>query len=78
MISRLTGEKVVGIKQTIKALKENQGKILYVAKDADQELIEPIIELANANCLQVEYVDTMKELGLLCSIDVSAATALIL
>jgi large subunit ribosomal protein L7A len=78
MIGRLTGEKVVGIKQTVKALKNNQGKVLYVAKDADNKLIEPIIELAKSNSLQIVFVDTMKELGNLCSIDVSAATALIL
>lgn len=78
MIGRLTGEKVVGIKQTVKALKSNQGKVLYVAKDADNKLIEPIIELAKSNSLQVVFVDSMKELGNLCSIDVSAATALIL
>ncbi len=78
MIGRLTGEKVVGVKQTVKALKNNQGKVLYVAKDADNKLIEPIIELAKSNSLQIVFVDTMKELGNLCSIDVSAATALIL
>ncbi|MGG7163072.1 ribosomal L7Ae/L30e/S12e/Gadd45 family protein [Clostridium ihumii] len=78
MLSKLTGEKVVGVKQTTKTLKSNRGKVLYVAKDADENVIKPIIELAKANSLQVEYVDTMKELGDLCSIDVSAATALIL
>ena len=78
MVGRLTGEKVVGIKQTAKALKNKQGIMLYVAKDADSKLVEPIIELANANSLQIVYVDTMKELGTLCAIDVSAATALIL
>jgi len=78
MIGRLEGEKVVGIKQTTKALKNKQGKVLYLAKDADQKLLKPIIELAKTNSLQIEYVDTMKELGKLCAIDVSAATALIL
>lgn len=78
MIGRLSGEKVIGIKQTAKALKNKQGKKLYVAKDADLKLVEPIIELAKTNSLQIVYVETMKELGTLCSIDVSAATALIL
>jgi large subunit ribosomal protein L7A len=78
MIGKLSGEKVVGVKQTIKALKSNQGQILYVAKDADSKLVEPILELAKANSLQIVYLDTMKELGTLCSIEVSAATALIL
>jgi large subunit ribosomal protein L7A len=78
MIGRLSGEKVVGVKQTAKALKSNQGKVLYVAKDADKKLVEPIIELAKTKSLQVVYVETMKELGNLCAIEVSAATALIL
>jgi large subunit ribosomal protein L7A len=78
MIGKLSGEKVVGVKQTIKALKNNQGQILYVAKDADSKLVEPILELAKVNSLQIVYLDTMKELGTLCSIEVSAATALIL
>jgi len=67
MIGRLSGEKVIGIKQTSKALKNKLGKKLYVAKDADLKLVEPIIELAKS-----------KELGNLCAIKVSAATALIL
>ncbi|MPM86415.1 Ribosome-associated protein L7Ae-like protein [bioreactor metagenome] len=78
MIGRLSGEKVIGIKQTSKALKNKLGKKLYVAKDADLKLVEPIIELAKSNSLQIVYVETMKELGNLCAIKVSAATALIL
>lgn len=78
MVGRITGEKVVGVKQTIKALKNKEGKTLYVAKDADFKLLEPIIRLAEINSLPVVYVDTMKELGVLCGIAVSAATALTL
>ena len=78
MVTRLPGEKVVGIKQTAKALKNNLGSKLYVAKDADVRLLEPILKLAADRSLEIEEVDTMKELGVLCGIDVSAATALII
>jgi large subunit ribosomal protein L7A len=78
MVARLVGEKVVGVKQTIKALKNNLGSKLYVAKDADGKLLEPILKLAVDKSLEIIEVDTMKELGLLCGIDVSAATALII
>lgn len=78
MIGKITGSKVVGIKQTTKALKNNEGKLLYVAKDADSRLVEPIIALAKAKSIEIVFVDTMKELGVLCSIDVSAAIALVL
>ena len=78
MVTRLVGEKVVGVKQTAKALKNNLGCKLYVAKDADSKLLEPILKLAADRSLEVIEIDTMKELGVLCGIDVSAATALII
>ncbi|OSB00100.1 ribosomal L7Ae/L30e/S12e/Gadd45 family protein, partial [Clostridium botulinum] len=72
MIDRLKGNKVVGVKQTVKALKNNTVKTLYVSKDADESLIKPLIELAEENSIDIIKVDTMKELGRLCGIDVSA------
>ncbi|WP_061320703.1 ribosomal L7Ae/L30e/S12e/Gadd45 family protein [Clostridium botulinum] len=78
MIDRLKGNKVVGVKQTVKALKNNTVKTLYVSKDADKSLIKPLIELAEENSIDIIKVDTMKELGRLCGIDVSAATAALL
>ena len=76
MVSKIVGQKVVGVKQTLKALKNNQGKVLYIAKDADSCITEPILKLAKVNSLQIVFVDTMKELGNLCDIDVASATAL--
>ncbi|MCC5428948.1 ribosomal L7Ae/L30e/S12e/Gadd45 family protein [Clostridium botulinum] len=78
MIDRLKGNKVVGVKQTVKALKNNTVKALYVSKDADESLIKPLIELAEENSIDIIKVDTMKKLGRLCGIDVSAATAALL
>jgi large subunit ribosomal protein L7A len=78
MVGKLVGQKVVGIKQTLKALKNNQGKVLYIAKDADINITDPILALAKVNSLQIIFVDTMKELGNLCDIDVASATALLL
>jgi len=78
IVTRITGEKVVGIKQTMKALKNNLGSKLYIAKDADVKLLEPILELAEEKSLEIIQIDTMKELGVLCGIDVSAATALVI
>ena len=78
MVGKLVGQKVVGVKQTLKALKNNQGKVLYIAKDADINITEPILKLAKVNSLQIIFVDTMKELGNLCDIDVASATALLL
>jgi large subunit ribosomal protein L7A len=78
MVGKLVGQKVVGVKQTLKALRNNQGKVLYIAKDADSSVTEPVLKLAKVNSLQIIFVDTMKELGNLCAIDVASATALLL
>lgn len=78
MVERLPGKKVMGIKQSIKAIKNNQAKIVYVAKDADEKLIESVIKTAEQNSVEVIHISTMKELGKLCGIDVGAASAVIL
>lgn len=78
MVNRLAGKKVIGIKQTQKALKTSKCRTLYIAKDADLKLTESIINMAKEKSVEILYIDTMKELGKLCGIDVGAATALIL
>jgi Ribosomal protein HS6-type (S12/L30/L7a) len=78
MVERLVGKKVVGIKQSIKVMKNNEAKAVYVAKDADSRLIAPVINLAQEISLEINYVNTMKDLGKLCGIDVGAATAVLL
>ena len=78
MVERLIGNKVIGIKQAAKAIKNGEGKVLYVAKNADSKLIDPLISLANEKLIEVSYVETTKELGRLCGIEVGSAAALLL
>lgn len=78
MVERLVGKKTVGIKQSIKAIKNGQVKDLYVANDAETRLIEPVVKLAEEMSIEIHYVNTMKDLGKLCGIDVGAATAALL
>lgn len=78
MVDRLPGKRVVGVKQSIKAINEGTVKIVYLAKDADRELFENVEKLSKEHSLQIVYIDTMKELGKLCNIDVKASTAVVL
>ncbi|OFI06899.1 ribosome-associated protein L7Ae-like protein [Clostridium acetireducens DSM 10703] len=78
MVDRLTGKKVIGLKQTLKFMKNRKGIKIYIAKDADENLINRLEEVARDNSVDIEYVETMKKLGKLCGINVGAATALIL
>lgn len=68
----------VGIKQSSRAIAEGKARIVYVAKDADMSVINKVLELAEANEVPVELVETMRLLGRACKIDVGAATAVIL
>lgn len=78
MIDRLVGKKVIGIKQASKAIKSGKGTVLYVAKDADRKLINPLVELACDNNIKVIEIDNMKNLGKMCGIDVQSSATLIL
>ena len=69
------GTKVVGAKQTRRALNEGRAIRVYFAGDADPALWEPIVELCEEKGIPVAEVTSMKELGHACSISVSAAVA---
>ena len=78
MLDRIVGKKVIGIKQSTKLIKNGEGKVLYVAKDANAKLISPIIQLAEEKNIKIVEIPTMKELGKMSSIDVKSAAVLTL
>ena len=78
MLDRIVDKKVIGIKQCTKFLKNDCGSVLYVAKDVDEKLIASLIDLANKKNVEIKFVETMKELGKLCGIEVKSSAALVL
>lgn len=73
-----TTQKVVGIKQLRKALSQGAVKKVFIAKDADPLLTDPLIEQCTQFEITVIYVPTMRQLGAACDISVEAAAAAIL
>jgi len=69
------GNKTVGVKQTIKAVEKGAAKMVFVAKDADERVVGKIVELCKKDNIQITYVESMKQLGKACNIDVGAAVA---
>lgn len=67
--------KVVGAKQTRRALKEGRAVTVFLAADADPQLTEPIRTQCAELGVPMEEAATMKELGRACGITVSAAVA---
>lgn len=73
-----TANKIVGVKQLRKALSLGTVKRVYIARDADIRLVQPIFEQCVEEGIEVEYVPSMKLLGEACKITVEAAVAAIL
>ncbi len=69
---------IVGTKQTLKQLEKGAVQVLFVAKDADDRVTGQVLELAKAQNVKVEFIDTMKELGKKCNIEVKTAVAAII
>ncbi len=73
-----TKEKTVGAKQTLKLIENGQAQVLYVAKDAEERVTAPLLQVAKEKSLEIVFVESMKDLGNACGIKVGAATAAIL
>lgn len=70
--------KVVGAKQTLKALQQQKARTVFIAKDAEQHVLRPILESCTKAGVEVIEVETMAGLGQACGIQVSAAVAAII
>jgi large subunit ribosomal protein L7A len=69
--------RIVGLKQTVKAVKNGTAKKVYVAEDADDFIKQSVLDACSDKDLQIIYVKNMKELGDACGIDIGASTAAI-
>ena len=73
-----TEKKVVGIKQLRRALTDQTPELVFLAKDADPALTEPLMTQCREGGVEVVSDVTMAELGKACGISVGAAAAAIL
>lgn len=66
---------VVGTKQVLKALEAGTLGRVYIALDTEPYLQNRLRAACEAHGMAVETVNTMRELGVLCGIEVGAACA---
>lgn len=79
MLEKLkTSKKAVGMKQTIKCIENKSAEVVFIARDSDEWIVSKIEELCRTNGVKVVYIDSMKQLGKECGIQVGASTACIL
>ena len=65
----------MGAKQLRKALNSGRAQRVYLAKNADPAITEPIEELCLQNHVDYAWVRSMLDLGKACGIEVGAAAA---
>lgn len=70
-----TRNKVVGLKQSRRALREGEATRVYLAQDASGQIRREITALCRMKHVVCESVPTMKQLGEMCGITVGAAVA---
>ncbi len=70
--------KVVGTRQTMKALEKGEVEMVFVAGDAEEKVIRPVASACDDNGVEVRQVESMDRLGKMFGIKVKAATAAIL
>ncbi|MFD1673157.1 ribosomal L7Ae/L30e/S12e/Gadd45 family protein [Alicyclobacillus fodiniaquatilis] len=77
---RQARKKTIGTNQTLKLLKQFGAQVtcVYIARDAEQHVVSPVEQLAEKNTVPIVWVDTMRQLGKACGIEVGAATASII
>lgn len=70
--------KVIGVKQSRRAIREGRAKRVYVAYDADPAITESVTEGCTEAGIPVETGHTMAQLGQACRISVGASVVAIL
>ena len=71
-------KRVAGTKQVLRAIERDMVKAVYLAQDCDDFLYRRIVNAAGEKNVPVVKVETMKELGKMCQVEVKTTTAGIL
>ena len=72
------GQRVIGVKQSHKAIRSGGAKKVFFAADADPELLSPLKALCEESGVPSVCAGTMSELGQACGIEVGAAVAVLI
>lgn len=67
-------EKVIGLKQTLRALEDGRARRVFYAADTEEHLIKRIAPICKEKGVSFQAVEVcQKELGKVCQIEVGAA-----
>lgn len=79
MLEKLrTKEKVIGVKQSRRAVRDGLVQMLFLAADADPAMTAPLAQQCAGSGIPVDGTFTMRELGQAAGIQVGAAVVALL
>ncbi len=62
-----------GLKQSLRIIKSYKAKRVFIAEDADEYVLRNFIKIANEYKLEIIKIESMKELGKMCGINIGSA-----
>ena len=68
-------KKSVGLRESLKMVKNEMADTVYVAKDAERRVVADIINLCQEQGIPIIEVESMEILGKACSVQVGTAVA---
>ena len=67
-------ERLIGLKQTLRAIQQDKVRVVYIANDIEEHLIKKIIESCREKQISIIPANmSQKDLGRLCQIEVGAS-----
>lgn len=75
MLKSAGSRKVVGTKQVLRAIRNETVSRVYVCSDADTFIYQQVVRAAEEAGIPCVRVPSMKELGMICGVDVPTAAA---
>ena len=66
---------VVGSKQLRKAIQNGRAQFVYLAKNADPAITDPLEKMCGERNIRLAWVSSMSDLGSVCGIEVGTAAA---
>lgn len=75
---KMAKHKVIGVKQTLKAVEKGEAERVYIADDAEERVVKDLKALCEAKGVPIHRVESMALLGKTCKIEVGAAAAALL
>ena len=67
-----------GFKEVLKSVEKNLAQKIFIAEDISSSMKDKLENSAKVSGCEVLYIETMKDLGGMCGIDVGASCACIL